>query len=62
MVSPSTGFPTTLFEIPFGSGHYYAAVWSHEVGAGFPNHHARIYAARHQMPEVDGTRTFVGYI
>jgi hypothetical protein len=62
MISPSTGFPTTIFEVPVGSQHWYAAVWSHEVGAGFPNHHARVFVARHTASDVNGTRTFIGWI
>jgi len=55
-------FPCTVFEIPEGSEHFYAAVWYHEVGAGFSNHHARIYAARCWQEPLPGQAAFQGWI
>jgi len=43
--------PYCLWEIPEGSGHFYLAIWVHQVGAGFPNHHQRILAYRY-VPDV----------
>lgn len=55
-------FPCTCFEIPPGSKHYYIAMWAHQVGAGFPNHHARIYVARGETMLLGEQRPFIGYI
>lgn len=44
--SPTSVDFGSVFEVPIGSGHFYWVLWYHEVGAGFPNHHARIYALR----------------
>ena len=43
---PTNIVPGSAFEVPWGSGHLYISIWAHQVGAGFPNHHARIYVAR----------------
>lgn len=57
-----TLFPCTVFEVPPGSNHLYACVWYHEVGAGFPNHHARIYVSRIFMAPPAGAAAFRGWI
>jgi len=59
---PSNPFPCSLFEVPPGSGHYYAAVWAHQVGAGFPNHHARIFVQRRSAETDAELATYTGWI
>jgi hypothetical protein len=60
---PPLVWPCTLFECPLDSGHYYATLWAHQVGAGFPNWHSRIYAARIHQIGYDGTPPrFIGYV
>lgn len=44
--APGSLFPTTLFEIPPGSEHWYISMFAHVVGAGFDNEHARVFVAR----------------
>lgn len=55
-------FPCTVYEVPAGSGHFYAAAWYHEVGAGFPNHHARVYVSRCWKEPLPGSPVFRGWI
>ncbi len=57
-----TLFPCSVFEFPRGSKHFYACAWYHEIGAGFPNFHARIYAARIFAQPPAGVPAFVGWV
>lgn len=43
---PFPSFPSSVFEVPAWSNHFYIVTWSHQVGAGFPNHHTRCYCVR----------------
>jgi len=58
----TTLWPITFFEIPSGSGKFYICLWTHQCGAGFPNHHARTFACRYNYGTLANTPWFIGYI
>ena len=58
----TTLWPISMFEIPQDSGHYYICLWAHQVGAGFPNWHARIYVCRYNLGHLADLPWFTGYI
>lgn len=59
--APGALFPCTVYEVPESSGHYYVVLWYHEVGLGFPNHHARIYVCRLADPAFGELPIYVGW-
>lgn len=42
----TTGFPCSVIEAPSFSGNYYAVIWTHIVGRGFPNEFRRAICTR----------------
>ena len=56
------GQPFTLFEYPINSGHFYMAVWAHQVGTGFENWHARVYALRVSSATPPDRPLYVGWV
>lgn len=60
--SPSLLLPGSVVRCPINSLHYYAVVWAHICGAGFPNEHIRAYALRIATDRVQGKPLFQGYI
>jgi len=55
-------WPCSMFEIPSESGHMYVCGWSHEVGAGFPNHHQRVFCWRWVASNPGNPPYFRGWI
>jgi len=60
--TPNFLLPATVFEVDPFSEHFYVAIWAHEVGAGFANHHARIYAVRTRIAPYATLPIFEGWI
>ena len=59
---PNLLFPATVLEYPIGSDHYYVVLFAHQVGAGFPNWHSRLFAARYPLTTDPPLPLFQGWV